>query len=310
MMLDDSVEEEFWNQRKINDPVHGYISLDPICFAVIDTHQFQRLRYLKQLGSSYFVFPGATHNRFEHSIGTAWLASHLVKLLKCRQPYLKIDDRDVRCVTLAGLCHDLGHGPFSHVFDNTFIPTVKPDLTWSHEVASEMMLSALFDDLRQRTGFNFPQDEIEFIQDLIRGRPRPNCERNEKNFLFHIVANNENGLDVDKFDYMARDTRNLGINSTHDTSRILQAARVIDDKICYDHKEVINIAELFHTRWSLHRRIYTHKASQAIEYMIVDALVEADKYLKFSDKITNPREYLHLTDSVIEDINRSTNDVS
>lgn len=105
---------------------------------------------------------------------------------------------------------------------------------------------------------------------------------------------------------MARDTRNVGVNSTHDTSRILQSARVIDDKLCYDHKEVINIAELFHTRWSLHRRIYTHKASQAIEYMIVDALVAADDYLGISKKISNPDEYLHLTDSVIEEINRST----
>lgn len=109
----------------LNDPVHGHVQLDQWQLRVIDTPQFQRLRDLKQLGTSYHVFPGGSHNRFEHSIGVSYLANNLVSRLAESQPELGIDERDIRCVTLAGLCHDLGHGPFSHVFDHEFIPRAR-----------------------------------------------------------------------------------------------------------------------------------------------------------------------------------------
>ncbi|XP_023931442.1 deoxynucleoside triphosphate triphosphohydrolase SAMHD1-like [Lingula anatina] len=94
--------------KVFNDPIHGHIELHPLCVRIIDTPQFQRLRYLKQLGGAYYVFPGATHNRFEHSIGVCYLAGRLVRELKDRQPELKITEQDILCVQIAGLCHDLG----------------------------------------------------------------------------------------------------------------------------------------------------------------------------------------------------------
>ncbi|XP_051742784.1 deoxynucleoside triphosphate triphosphohydrolase SAMHD1-like [Ctenopharyngodon idella] len=112
--------------KVVNDSVHGHIELHPLLVKIIDTPQFQRLRDIKQLGAGYWVFPGASHNRFEHSIGVAHLAGCLVKSLQEKQPKLHIDNRDVLCVQIAGLCHDLGHGPFSHLFDKKFIPAVKP----------------------------------------------------------------------------------------------------------------------------------------------------------------------------------------
>eukprot|EP00906_Rhabdomonas_costata_P009125 RCo012940 len=103
--------------KAIHDVVHDRMTFSPLLVAVIDTPQFQRLRYLTQLGASQFLYPGAVHTRFEHSLGVAHLAGRFVRHLKELQPELQITPRDVACVELAGLAHDLGHGPFSHTFE-------------------------------------------------------------------------------------------------------------------------------------------------------------------------------------------------
>jgi HD superfamily phosphohydrolase len=184
----------------------------------------------------------------------------------------------VQCVKVAGLCHDLGHGPFSHVFDNQFMARVRPDLRWSHERASAQMLELLVSD----NGIELARADVEFIQDLILGEPRPSCTdaRARKGYLFDIVANKRNSVDVDKFDYIQRDCYNVGIKSSLDALRLIHFTRVLDNQICFNQKEVFNLYELFHTRYSLFKRVYTHKVSQAIEYMIVDALVAADPFLQ------------------------------
>uniref|UniRef100_A0A4W6BR19 HD/PDEase domain-containing protein n=1 Tax=Lates calcarifer TaxID=8187 RepID=A0A4W6BR19_LATCA len=124
-----------------NDPIHGHVELHPLLIKIIDTPQFQRLRNIKQLGGTYFVFPGASHNRFEHCIGVGYLAGRLVQALNERQPELLISRRDILCVQIAGLCHDLGHGPFSHMFDGMFIPRARPGVTWK---SSGCLISPIF----------------------------------------------------------------------------------------------------------------------------------------------------------------------
>ena len=106
------------------DPVHGHIELPKYLMRIINTRQFQRLRNLMQLGVSSYVFPTGTHKRFEHSIGTSYLALKVAKKLKKKQPELGITERDVQCVAIAGLCHDLGHGPYSHLFDGPFLSKI------------------------------------------------------------------------------------------------------------------------------------------------------------------------------------------
>ena len=107
--------------KTFSDPIHGTFELHPLCCKFIDTPQFQRLRDIKQLGGTSFVYQTACHSRFEHSLGVAWLASEWGTHLQTVQPELGITPAQVLCLQLAGLCHDLGHGPFSHMFDEHFI---------------------------------------------------------------------------------------------------------------------------------------------------------------------------------------------
>ncbi|KAJ3154480.1 SAM domain and HD [Geranomyces michiganensis] len=289
--------------KTINDPIHGHIKLDEYCMQVVDTVQFQRLRDLKQLGSAYFVFPGAAHNRFEHSIGVCHLAGVLVEHFRTTQPELGITDNDVKCVKLAGLCHDLGHGPFSHIFDNEFMKQARPGLEWTHEQASEAMLQYLCDD---NPHVNINAEELRFIKDLIRGEPRSEYPQAEKRFLFEIVANKRNSVDVDKFDYIQRDCHNVGIKTSLDALRLMTFSRVIDNQICFYKNEVFNLYEMFHTRYRLFKTIYTHKVGKATEYMVTEALLAADKYLGISSSVDDMTRYVHITDAIIKEIERSS----
>uniref|UniRef100_A0A9J7Y3G3 HD domain-containing protein n=1 Tax=Cyprinus carpio carpio TaxID=630221 RepID=A0A9J7Y3G3_CYPCA len=159
--------------KVVNDSIHGHIELHPLLVKIIDTPQFQRLRHIKQLGGAYWVFPGASHNRFEHSIGVAYLAGCMVKSLQEKQPELHITNRDILCVTIAGLCHDLGHGPFSHLFDKKFIPAVQSDAKWKHEEASVNMFRHMvkennLEPLMVSYGLDMEND-LTFIDELIKG---------------------------------------------------------------------------------------------------------------------------------------------
>ncbi|RPD54394.1 HD-domain/PDEase-like protein [Lentinus tigrinus ALCF2SS1-7] len=286
--------------RRFKDSIHDYLPFGPTVVAVIDTPQFQRLRNIKQLGTSYYVWPGASHNRFEHCLGVAYLAQTLAIHLKDSQPSLGITQRDVQCVTIAGLCHDLGHGPWSHVWDSMFIPAILPDKKWCHEDASRMM----FDALLEENGLELDPDDATFVKALIMG-DRSMCTKEEKPYLFQIVANKTNGLDVDKFDYIARDSHAIDQKSSLSLTRLIYSSRVIDNEICYDIKDANQIFELCHTRMSLHKRIYNHKSAKAVEYMIVDALTLAEPVMNIARRLENPKKYLHLTDHIQTEIEAS-----
>lgn len=285
--------------RIIKDPIHDLIEVGPRLSVFLDTRQFQRLRNIKQLGTSYYVWPGASHNRYEHCLGVAHLARTLATNLQMKQPELGITDRDIECVELAGLCHDLGHGPWSHVWDSMFIPTALPDLKipWKHEQGSEMM----FDYLVAQNNIEIEEADTKFVKALIAGEPTK-CDPSEKEFLFDIVANKRNGLDVDKFDYFIRDSQMIGEPIKINLTRLLKSARVIDGQICYDIKDANNIYEVYNTRFRLHKQIYNHKTAKAIEYMIIDALLLAEPYLKIASRVFDPKEFTYLTDDIMTQI--------
>lgn len=285
------------NSKLIFDPIHGYIELPLICMKIIDTEYFQQLRYKKQLGAAYYIFPGASHNRFEHSIGTCYLAGKLIKQIKINQPNLNISDKDIILIMLAGLLHDVGHGPMSHLFDNHIITDDTPEK--HHEYRSGLIIDKIFE--------TYDIDNI-LDEDINKIKKYINPGDNDTGFLYHIISNKINDLDVDKFDYIMRDTKSIGLPYTIDCSRLLLQARVIDNEICYPEKLNFTIYNLFGIRYRLHKEIYTHPGVEQIEFMFVDILKESNNYFKLNESIYNMDKFIKLNDTILNYIEFSTCD--
>ncbi|EFJ43683.1 hypothetical protein VOLCADRAFT_106690 [Volvox carteri f. nagariensis] len=322
--------------KVFSDPVHGTFRLDPINVAIIDTPQFQRLRDLHQLGLTHLVFPGAIHTRFEHSLGTSFKAFEVAdRIYRTQGRELGMELDDVRLVSLAGLCHDLGHGPFSHVFEYEFLrrkrlgvePYSEEDIRlkeWHHEIMSTRILEYLVDENNIE---GIEQEDIRRISDFIKGDAHE-----DRGYLFDIVNNKRCGVDVDKVDYLQRDAMMCDVNIGCDFKRLLTLTKVLQNQIAYKWSEYSNIWDLFHARESMHRKVYTHRhvperegaplgrnpevrhrtrakgrvpvcmKTKAVEFMVVDALLEADQALRFSDNIDTAEDFCMLNDSLLNTI--------
>lgn len=292
--------------KNVHDNVHGNIYLDPLALKFIDTEQFQRLRDLKQLGVTHLVYPGAVHSRFEHSLGVYWLAGAAIQKLKQNQGLeLGIDNFDIQTVKLAGLLHDVGHGPFSHLFEREFLPRVISGYKWSHEQMSLKMVDHIVDEHHIDVDFEM----IKKVKEMIVASSELTLPKGtrEKHFLYDIVANGRNGIDVDKFDYIVRDSRACGLGCNFEFQRLMETMRVLDDEICYRAKEYLTVHKLFYTRADLYRTIYTHPKVKAIELMVVDALLKANDFLEISSSIEDPSDYWKLDDSIIKTIEIAPN---
>lgn len=290
-----------------NDAVHSLFRLDGVCMRIIDTPQFQRLRELKQLGLTYYVFPSASHNRFEHSLGVAYKAQEAAyQIWQAQGRQLGVQQSDVQTVELAGLCHDLGHGPFSHVFDSEFLKR-KGITDWSHEEMSVSILDEIVAELHTKHGEEaehlLPEHRVKEVKKLILSAHQPALRAaSDKKFLYDIVANGVNGIDVDKFDYLARDALHCGVKISCDFDRIMRFSKVIDEEICFKASVHSNIYELYHCRAQMHSNVYNHRKAKGVEHMIVDALLEADKALRFSEKIHHAKDFVTLDDSLLKSI--------
>jgi HD superfamily phosphohydrolase len=280
--------------KLIFDNIHQYIHISPIAKMIIDSVPFQRMRHIQQLGVASYVFPSAKHTRFEHSIGVYYLAGRLLENIKKNSTDLELSDRTIELVKIGGLCHDIGHGIYSHVFDNLILNDVDDtNENKTHEIRSCKLVEYIINKYVNNINMFIEPSEIKFIQDII------NPSKNNTGYIYQIVSNNLNGIDVDKFDYIIRDSYNIGIKNNFDCSRILDEVKVIDDKICYPKQTYFHLCNLFTTRYYLHKQIYTHKTIIAIEYMIYDIIKLLEPHLGLTESINDFDEFVKYTDEYI-----------
>lgn len=309
--------------KQVHDNVHGYIKISGLACMIMDTVEFQRLRYLHQLGTCHYVFPNGTHTRFEHSIGTYYLAGRMLEgiknnsnpihLNKCldnvyelkqyykriygKRDHYKLDEYVCELVKIAAMCHDLGHGPFSHVFDDVFIPHMqkfgkKKHFMDNHENRSCQILEYIV--LNNRTlSETIKESELLFMKKLI------NPTDDDEGFIFQLVSNNMNSIDVDKFDYLARDTKALGLKFGFDYQRLVDDAMVLENKLCFPEQMYYEIASMFKTRYRLHKQIYSHKMVISIQYMFLEMMKLLDPIIGIYDSIQSVEKFVKLTDHYI-----------
>ena len=257
---------------EIYDPIHDFIIITPLMKRIIDTSEFQRLRELKQLGATYFVFPSATHSRFSHSLGVSHLAGELMETLQKNQPRLQISERDIELARIAALVHDIGHGPFSHLYDDH----VKPSDQQVHEIRG----CDVFREMVIKYKLPLIQREVEKVILMINP-----SEEVKNNWSYQIVANKMCQIDVDKLDYIRRDSYHLGIKINDSFSRLITSARVVetpggDEVLAWPKKIEFNVLNLFAARYQLHKQVYNHHSVKTHEFVIIEILNNIKQSLK------------------------------
>ena len=287
-------QEEF---KLVRDNVHhGYIKISSLAAKVINTAVFKRLKGIHQLQALHEVFPTGNHTRFEHSLGTMHLARRLCETLG-------VGRRDTELVALAGLCHDLGHGPYSHLWE-VFVRTANPGYVWEHEHSSFRMLLLA---IEENPDIEIAEDDLTFIKELICGGDKDKAAQGEypysargpdQFFLYEIISNKKTGIDVDKMDYMMRDAKALGINIKFDFEWFVDAGEprlvsfpfsssnpgLMVKRIAVREKVVKNTQNLFQDRTDLHYLAYQHRTKTVFDRMYLDVWSLADMFITVSGR--------------------------
>jgi HD superfamily phosphohydrolase len=263
---------------EISDPVHGYFYLSSVEKDIVDSREFQRLRRIRQLSSAYLTYPSAQHTRFEHSLGTMHLAGKVGLSLK-NKGYINSDK--VQLLRLAALLHDIGHGPFSHLFEE--IIALKSNAT--HEDIGKRIIKERFKDTLAKHGYT--EDEV---SELAFGE-------SDEQYLNEVISGS---LSVDLMDYLLRDSYFTGAHYGRiDAERIISSLEVYNNRLALDKAALNSFESLLIARYQMFKAVYFHKTVRAAEIMLLKAMQLADEHMHLTSAYNNLEEYLKLTDDYV-----------
>jgi hypothetical protein len=273
------MSDAYWGE--IKDPVHGYVYITEREKEIIDSYPVQRLHRLRQLAGSEYVYPGANHTRFEHSVGVMYLAG---KVTENPNVSRLVSKNEAETVKIAGLLHDVGHGPFSHVFEQL----LDRELGKTHEDMTQWIIenSELQDTLR-RNGY-----DAEEVGKLATGKLR----KPKKAFLDQIISS---AVDVDKQDFIVRDTLHTGAQYGFiDIFRLIHALDVLDENLAIDLGALSALESLIIARIESFKSIYFHRVGRAAQIMLAMAMEKANGELGLT-RFRTPEEYMAMDDYTV-----------
>ena len=269
----------YWGE--IKDPVHGYVYITVKEKEIIDSYPVQRLRRLRQLAGAEYVYPGANHTRFEHSVGVMYLAGRVTENPNISQ---RISEDEAEMVRIAALLHDVGHGPFSHIFEHLlvkFLDKTHEDMTLWIVKNSELK------DILNKLGY-----EAEEIGKLAIGR----LHKPKRAFLDQIISSS---VDVDKLDFVVRDTYHTGAEYGYiDVFRLIQTLDVLDEDLALDLGALSALESFIIARIESFKSIYFHRVGRAAQIMLAMAMEKANEELSLANFKT-PEEYLAMDDYTV-----------
>ena len=260
----------------IIDPIHDFVRVNSNELKIIDTSIFQRLRRIRQLSGAHLIYPGAQHTRFEHSLGVMHIASMAGHALNEKGI---VSSDNIQNLRFAGLLHDIGHGPFSHLFEELL-----QKRKISHEnIGRDIILKTQIGDLISANGFN-----KKFITELAFGDSK-------FQFMNEIISG---ALSADIMDYLLRDGYFTGAEHAKiDHNRLTYSLDVYKNKLALEKSALVNFETMMISRYQMFKAVYFHKTVRAGEVMLLESMYLAEEELGLSS--TSLNEYLKLTDEVI-----------
>ncbi len=260
----------------IIDPIHDFIRVYDHELAIIDNPIFQRLRRIRQLSGAHLTYPAAQHTRFEHSLGVMHIASQAGHTLH-EKGILKSDD--IETLRLSDLLHDIGHGPFSHLFEE-----IIQEKKISHEdFGKEIILKSEIGDSLSKNGFDkklitkiaFGDSKFQYMNEIVSG-----------------------ALSADMMDYLLRDAYFTGAEHARiDHKRITQSLDVHKKKLALERSALYSFESMMHSRYQMFKAVYFHKTVRSAEVMLLEALRLSDDEFGFTN--FNVNEFVNLTDEYV-----------